>query len=155
MSQRPRQLRQNATDAESHLWSALRNRGLAQRKFVRQLQVGSYIADFACRELGLIIEVDGGQHAETASDEVRTAYLNAQGYSVLRFWNNEVLENLDGVASAILSAIEGSPLTRPPLRSGHPLPDGERNRRHPRRSVFTSPSTGSIHSSPHWGEVAA
>jgi very-short-patch-repair endonuclease len=106
---RPRELRRNATDAENRLWYVLRNRGLAGRKFVRQFQVGPYIADFACREHGLIIELDGGQHAESIRDEARTAYLNAQGYAVLRFWNTEILENLDGASSAILSVIDGAP----------------------------------------------
>lgn len=95
--------------AETRLWSILRDRGLAGRKFVRQFQIGPYIADFVCREAGLIVEVDGGQHAESLTDATRTAHLNAQGYGVLRFWNNDVLENEDGVALAILSIIEGTP----------------------------------------------
>lgn len=95
--------------AETRLWSILRDRGLAGRKFVRQFQIGPYIADFVCREAGLVVEVDGGQHAESLADETRTAQLNAQGYGVLRFWNSEVLENDEGVAFAILSMIEGTP----------------------------------------------
>jgi len=106
---RARQLRRNASIAENRLWYVLRNRGLANHKFVRQQQIGAYIADFACREVGLIVELDGGQHATSATDARRTAYLNAQGYSVLRFWNNEVLENRDGVLGAILNAIDGTP----------------------------------------------
>ena len=109
MSTRPRQLRKNASIAENRLWYVLRNRGLARQKFVRQLAVGPYIADFVCRELGLIIEVDGGQHSDSTGDAARTDYLNMQGYSVLRFWNSEVVENMDGVFSAILRVIEGSP----------------------------------------------
>ncbi len=109
MTTRPRQLRKAATLAENHLWYVLRNRGLARQKFVRQLPIGPYIADLACREIGLVIELDGGQHADNETDVVRTAYLNAQGYSVLRFWNNEVLDNRDGVLLAILSIIEGTP----------------------------------------------
>jgi len=97
------------TAAETLLWSLLRNRGLAGRKFVRQFQIGPYIVDFVCREAGLIIEVDGGQHADSAADIVRTAYLNEQGYGVLRFWNNEVVETTDGVYAIILSIIEGTP----------------------------------------------
>jgi very-short-patch-repair endonuclease len=102
-------LRQDSTPAENRLWYVLRNRGLAGRKFVRQVPIGPYIADFVCREIGLVVELDGGQHATSTSDEVRTAYLNAQGYSVLRFWNNEVLENRDGVLSAIQSIFDSSP----------------------------------------------
>jgi very-short-patch-repair endonuclease len=106
---RPRQLRRNASIAENRLWYVLRNRGFDRHKFVRQFQVGPYIADFACREVGLIVELDGGQHAESVSDERRTAYLNYQGYAVLRFWNDDVIENRDGVLFAIRSVIEGTP----------------------------------------------
>ena len=109
MNTRPRQLRRNASIAENRLWYVLRNRGLAGHKFVRQLQIGPYVTDFACREIGLIIELDGGQHATSTTDANRTAYLNSEGYSVLRFWNNEVLENRDGVLAVILGVIEGSP----------------------------------------------
>jgi very-short-patch-repair endonuclease len=106
---RPRALRSNASLAENRLWYVLRNRGLDRRKFVRQLPVGPYIADFACREIGLIVELDGGQHATSTADAARTAYLNAQGYAVLRFWNNEVIRNGDGVLLAIRSVVAGSP----------------------------------------------
>jgi very-short-patch-repair endonuclease len=106
---RPRALRSNASLAENRLWYVLRDRGLDRRKFVRQLPVGPYIGDFACREIGLIVELDGGQHATSTTDAARTAYLNAQGYAVLRFWNNEVIKNRDGVLFAIRSVIEGSP----------------------------------------------
>jgi very-short-patch-repair endonuclease len=106
---KPRQLRKAATLAENYLWYVLRNRGLAHQKFVRQLPIGPYIADLVCREIGLVIELDGGQHATSETDLARTAYLNVQGYSVLRFWNNEVMNNRDGVLFAILSVIEGTP----------------------------------------------
>ncbi|WP_082511673.1 endonuclease domain-containing protein [Devosia sp. Leaf420] len=109
MTTRPRQLRRNATDAENRLWYVLRNRGLDGRKFVRQFQIGPYIADFACREAALIVELDGGQHADNANDLSRTTYLNAQGYGVLRFWNNEVLQNRDGVLEAISRVIDSTP----------------------------------------------
>ncbi len=109
MSIRPRQLRRNATDAENRLWYVLRNRGLNGWKFVRQFPVGPYITDFACREAALIVELDGGQHADNANDLRRTTYLTAEGYGVLRFWNTEVLKNRDGVVGAIQSVIEGSP----------------------------------------------
>lgn len=109
MNLRPRQLRKTASIAENRLWYVLRNRGLAGHKFVRQLAVGPCIADFACREVGLIIERDGGQHTTSTTDAARTAYLNSQGYSVLRFWNNEVLENRNGVLAGISRVIDGSP----------------------------------------------
>ncbi|MFC3704376.1 endonuclease domain-containing protein [Devosia honganensis] len=109
MTTRPRQLRQAASIAENRLWYVLRNRGLSGHKFVRQFPVGPYIADFACREAALIVELDGGQHAGNAADDVRTAFLNGEGYSVLRFWNNEVLANRDGVLSTILRVIALAP----------------------------------------------
>lgn len=109
MTSWPRQLRRNATDAENRLWYVLRNRGLDGWKFVRQFPVGRYIADFACREAALIVELDGGQHADKANGLSRTTYLNSEGYGVLRFWNNELMENRDGVQEAILRVIDGSP----------------------------------------------
>ena len=111
---RARQLRRRASDAENVLWYFLRNRNLDGHKFVRQMPIGRYLADFACRELGLIIEIDGGQHSTSASDASRTAWLNGQGYAVLRFWNNEVLQNRNGVWLAIRSVAEGTPF--PDLR---------------------------------------
>ncbi|MCP8883236.1 DUF559 domain-containing protein [Devosia sp. XJ19-1] len=109
MTSRPRQLRRNASIAENRLWYVLRNRGLNGLKFVRQFPVGPYFADFACREAALIVELDGGQHAENMTDETRTAFLNAEGYAVLRFWNDEVLKYRDTVCELILGVIEGSP----------------------------------------------
>ena len=109
MNTRPRELRRNASIAENRLWYVLRNRGLAGLKFVRQFPVGPYITDFACREAALVIELDGGQHADNATDAVRTAFLNAEGYSVLRFWNDEVLNHRDTVCELILGVIDGAP----------------------------------------------
>ena len=109
MNTRPRELRRNASIAENRLWYVLRNRGLAGLKFVRQFPVGPYITDFACREAALVVELDGGQHADNATDAVRTAFLNAEGYSVLRFWNDEVLNHRDTVCELILGVIDGSP----------------------------------------------
>ncbi|MCW5722277.1 MAG: endonuclease domain-containing protein [Devosia sp.] len=106
---RARALRSNSTDAENRLWQKLRARQMDGHKFVRQMAIGPYFADFACRERALIIELDGGQHANLAHDEIRTAYLNDQGYSVLRFWNNEVLDNIDGVQVAIVSTLALNP----------------------------------------------
>jgi len=75
-------------------------------KFVRQEAIGSYIVDFICREKNLIVEVDGGQHADNPLDVVRDAYLAAEGYSVLRFWNNDVLMNREGVLLTILDDLK-------------------------------------------------
>ena len=99
--ERARELRRNQTDAEDRLWQALRNRQLADAKFVRQLRIGKFVADFACRSCRLVIELDGGQHADNERDIARTRIIEAHGYRVIRFWNNEVLENTDGVLQVI------------------------------------------------------
>lgn len=96
-----RHLRRNPTDAEFALWHVL---STLRPRFTRQLRIGPYVADFACRRARLIIEVDGGQHAENRRDSARTAELEADGWRVLRFWNNDVLCNTDGVAEAIMDA---------------------------------------------------
>jgi len=102
---RARTLRRNQTDAETRLWQALRNRQLARAKFRRQVPLGGYIADFLCAEARLIVELDGGQHTLEA-DAARTAWLEAQGFRLIRFWNHQVLENLDGVLQVIEAAIQ-------------------------------------------------
>ena len=96
-----RRLRVNQTDAETVLWNRLRNRQIDGHKFARQVPIASYICDFVCRERRLVVEVDGGQHSESASDEIRDRRLNEDGYRVLRFWNNDVLGNLEGVLITI------------------------------------------------------
>jgi len=96
-----RRLRVNQTDAETVLWNRLRNRQIDGHKFARQVPIASYICDFVCRERRLVVEVDGGQHSESASDEIRDRRLNEDGYRVLRFWNNDVLGNLEGVLMTI------------------------------------------------------
>jgi very-short-patch-repair endonuclease len=98
-------LRREMTDAERNLWSVLRNRQLSGAKFRRQQPIGPFIADFVCQELRLVIEADGGQHADNIRDKRRTAFLEGKGYRVLRFWNNEILGNLDGVAQVIAAAL--------------------------------------------------
>jgi very-short-patch-repair endonuclease len=103
---RARQLRRSSTDAETKLWFALRDRRLGGHKFVRQIPIEPYIADFICRERKLVIEVDGGQHSDNLRDRYRNEAMRADGYRVLRFWNNDVLANLDGVLSTILAMLE-------------------------------------------------
>ena len=103
---RARGLRRDQTEAESVLWNALRGRRLGEAKFVRQHPIGQFIADFACRSSRLAIELDGGQHSENPADAARTKVIEAHGYRVIRFWNNEVLQNLDGVLAAITTEIE-------------------------------------------------
>ena len=101
-----RQLRTNLTEAEQRLWSRLRRRQLGGCYFRRQAPIGDYIVDFACFERNLVVEVDGGQHTErVAQDTKRSEWLDSQGYRVLRFWNNDVLQNVDGVVDTILAAL--------------------------------------------------
>ncbi|NCP12368.1 MAG: endonuclease domain-containing protein [Sphingomonadales bacterium] len=107
-SPRARSLRRCMTDAERALWQALRNRQLDGRKFRRQATVGPYIADFACIAARLIVECDGGQHAMSATDARRTAWLEAQGWRVLRLWNDDILTNLEGVLAVIAAALAPS-----------------------------------------------
>ena len=101
-----RSLRRNETDAEKVLWREIRNRNLNGVKFVRQYPIGRYITDFACREKGLVIELDGVQHAENEYDIERTRYLNAQGFSVIRFWNDEILKERQDVLETIVAILE-------------------------------------------------
>lgn len=102
-----RQLRQNMTPAERTLWQHLRGKRLGGYKFRRQQPFGGYILDFVCLEAKLMIEIDGGQHAEqVAYDEARTRDLEAAGFTVLRFWNNEVLQQTETVLTAIWQRLE-------------------------------------------------
>ena len=97
-----KKMRKNATDAEKLLWHHLRAKQFKGLKFRRQQPMGNYIVDFVCHENRLIIEADGGQHASALEKDVeRTEWLNAQGYQVLRFWNNDILTNIDGVLESI------------------------------------------------------
>jgi very-short-patch-repair endonuclease len=102
-----RKLRANQTDAETVLWNRIRNRQIDGHKFVRQYPISGYICDFVCREKMLVIEVDGGQHNESKADEIRDRRLNDEGYKVIRFWNNDVLGNMDGVLTAIQIELRG------------------------------------------------
>jgi very-short-patch-repair endonuclease len=113
-TQRARDLRQNQTDVEKKLWQQLNNRQLQGFKFRRQYDLHPYIADFACVEKNLIVELDGGQHADAQEyDNERTKYFESKGFRVLRFWNNEVNENLDGVLQKISETLDAP----------HPHPD--------------------------------
>jgi len=103
---RERNLRRGQTDAEAKLWRHLRTRQLGDYKFRRQHRIGNDIVDLACDEAKLIVEVDGGQHAENAAaDAARTRALAAKGYTVIRFWNDEVLLHTDRVLAEILRAL--------------------------------------------------
>jgi len=103
---RVRQLRRNATEAEKMLWQHLRGRSLEGHKFRRQVWIGPYIADFLCNEAALVVELDGSQHADSADyDAARSAYLEERGFRVLRFWNNDVLGDIDAVLIAIRAAV--------------------------------------------------
>ena len=105
-------LRSNLTDAERRLWYLLRAHRFRGYKFKRQLPVGPYIVDFVCLAERLVIEVDGGQHSESRSDLHRDLWLKDQGFRVLRFWNNEVLNNSDGMLEVILKHL-GAASTAP------------------------------------------
>ena len=106
-----RKLRRNNTDVERLLWNYLRDRQLDGFKFKRQQPLGNFIVDFICFESKLIVELDGGQHAEdTEADLIRTRWLESQGFQVIRFWNNDVLQNIDGVWQVISAHLKREPL---------------------------------------------
>jgi very-short-patch-repair endonuclease len=109
-----RSLRADMTEAERKMWQALRGKQLHECRFRRQYVIGSYIADFVCVEKRLVIELDGGQHQDqVAYDEKRTAFMRQQGWRVLRFWNNDVLTNLDGVLANVADALTALPPSQP------------------------------------------
>ena len=108
-----RTLRANATEAEQKLWSKLRKKQLHGFQFRRQYSIGPYFADFFCLEAKLVIEVDGSQHADReAQDERRSALLRAKGYRVLRFWNFEVISDVDSVVERIAEVLRKTPRAR-------------------------------------------
>jgi very-short-patch-repair endonuclease len=111
---RSRELRLNATEPERRLWHAISGRKIADARFNRQFPIGPYICDFVSRGAGLVIEVDGDTHAHSVGyDESRTRFLESQGYRVIRFWNNEVMENLDGVVKWIEMELANRPSPNP------------------------------------------
>ena len=111
---RSRELRANATDAERKLWAQLSARKVAGVRFNTQFPIGPFICDFVSRTAKLAIEIDGGQHDwNAASDLARTRFIEARGFAVLRFWNNEVLENIEGVVATIERALADRPSPNP------------------------------------------
>ena len=113
-------LRSSMTESENRLWRHLRARRLNGEKFRRQQPIGPYVVDFVHFGSRLIVEADGGQHNEAPEDARRDAWLHAHGFKVIRFWNNEIMSNLDGVLETIMVALQETP--SPPA----PLPQGER-----------------------------
>lgn len=119
--ERSKQLRAEATRAGNTLWESFRREALDQWRFRRQVPIRGYIADFVCLKARLIIELDGGQHGESETetyDTVRTAALEAEGFRVIRFWNNQVFENIEGVLDTILIALEAAPPPKSSPRAG-------------------------------------
>jgi len=120
LTRNARKLRTHSTDAERLFWSKVRAHRLLGYKFKRQQPVGSYIVDFICSEWSLIVELDGGQHAMSETDVLRDSWLRTQGFQVLRFWNNDVMTNIEGVLEVVIKQLRPSPLLP------DPLPQGER-----------------------------
>ena len=123
---RAKRLRQRMTDAEHRLWYRLRAHRFDGHKFKRQVPIGPYVVDFGCLNRRLIIELDGGQHADRPSDRRRDAWLKMQGYEVLRFWNIDVLKNTEAVLEAIVMALETDP--SPARCARRSLPKGARGK---------------------------
>ena len=115
---RARELRRDMTDAERALWRCLRMRQLDGFRFRRQWPVGPYVVDFACLSARLVVEVDGGQHADADGDARRDAFLRGRGFRVLRFWNNEVLLDPETVCGVILCGLADGPPPQPSPAGG-------------------------------------
>jgi len=119
VSKTARRLRKTPTDAEARLWSVLRKRQIEDARLRRQAPIGPFVVDFVCLARRIVVEVDGGQHAwRQDRDAARTAWLESRGFEVLRFWNNEVLGNIEGVAAKIARALRAPPLPNPPPQGG-------------------------------------
>ena len=118
---RAKDMRSDATDAEHRLWQIVRAHRFAGFKFRRQVPIDFYIADFVCFAQRLIIELDGGRHAAGTRDQDRDAYLQGQGFRVLRIWNNDLFQNEEGVTETILSALQQPPLPNPSPARGEGL----------------------------------
>ncbi len=125
--QNSRNLRREMTDAEKLLWRHLRMKQFEGHKFRRQYPLGNYIVDFVCLEAALILEVDGGQHADnSASDDIRTQWLEGKGFRVMRFWNNDVLKNIEEVKLAVWNYLSKF---QPPSQPSPCQGEGEGQRR--------------------------
>ena len=124
-----RKLRSQMTDAERKLWFALKDRRFQSFKFRRQVPIGSYVADFLCFEARLVVEVDGGQHAESGPDLKRDRWLTENDFRVVRFWNNDVLSNLEGVLTVLVTELQNTPHPTSRLRSTSPSPAGGEGKR--------------------------
>jgi len=112
-------LRKRSTDAERHLWKHIRTKQIEGLKFRRQEPIGKHIVDFVCYERMIIIEADGGQHDASEKDVERDAWLRSQGFNVLRFWNHDILTNIEGVLEVIMkNCLERSPSPTPPIKGG-------------------------------------
>ena len=117
-----RRLRSQMTDAERKLWFALKDRRFQSFKFRRQVPIGPHIADFLTYDSRLVVEVDGGQHAESARDAERDRWLAENDFRIVRFWNNDVLSNLEGVLTALATELHNTPHPTSRLRSTSPSP---------------------------------
>jgi len=124
LRERAKSMRSEATPAEHRLWQILRAKRLAGYKFKRQLVIDHYIADFVCPGHRLIVEADGGQHAESDYDRRRDEYLRAQGFRILRFWNSDIFNNEEGVADAIFAALTAPLPARPAAELPSPAKGG-------------------------------
>ena len=116
LTQRAKELRVNLTEAEKKVWNHLRSKQLEGLKFRRQQLIGKYIVYFVCFEKKIIVEIDGGQHADSDIDVARDNWFQSQGFQVLRFWNNHVFENLNGVIEKIRQILSLSPSPNPSHR---------------------------------------
>ncbi|HEU5275652.1 MAG TPA: endonuclease domain-containing protein [Xanthobacteraceae bacterium] len=143
-----RRLRANATNAEENLWRYLRRSPVLGTHFRRQVPIGPYVADFACMAARLIIEIDGSQHAEgpvAETDKERTRWLESEGYRVIRFWNNDITQNMTGVLEAIHIAISAT------LVFDEPLKHERRNRNDSGDAVHPTPARSARRPSPSRG----
>jgi very-short-patch-repair endonuclease len=122
-------LRSDMTDAERRLWYRLRAHRFAGIKFKRQVPIGRYVVDFACMSRKVVLEIDGGQHADSEADRVRDRQLMEQGFKVLRFWNNDVLKQTDIVLETIMETLNTESDPSPGALRAFPSPQGERGKR--------------------------